>query len=478
MKYLKYLILCLFVFILSFILLLSRNITSQEIEVESTGEENKVYLTGIFGDVEVGKIGGLDKADLEEPHSKLGEGWFVKTRESSSAILYINDLVVKVNQNSKLEITQTDRKTIRLNFKYGSIKIDSRQFYEEKNVIVDTESNTIKNEEASTFFELTFDDEKKDLDYDVNEGTISITTDDVKIYVDNKGVIKEEKVDTEPKENNNNESVTVNDNEDDYEPIDYNNEDNNNDSESVTISDNEDDYEPIDYNNENNNNNDSESVTINDNGDDYETNTNVEDDIENVFIDDDEEEEEEEEEEPESISDIIDEEALDELEDKGMTINKGTDPPDIEGEYLVDDLYIVYDSKQPPHYFDPGYAIEDYIYTFYDQLPDLSLKGAYKVINNPKIYGQGNAAFISGKGDDFTIYLRTESRVTGKPLKLIQIISGTKVPGGIDNFKITLIIMGKEGGNVYNIEEEDFPPIGTKRIIVAKSKVEKINDIN
>ncbi len=437
----------------------------------SQDNDGKVYMTAVQGEVDVGKI---DSTDINDD-DVIGEGWYIATGEDSSAILYINDLVVKINENSRIEITKSKYDYTRFNLKYGSIKVDSRQTYEEKDVIVDAEDNTIQTEEHHTLFELDFDSETEDLDYDVKQGKISITSDDVKIYINSNGVEKVEPVENDVTPN-------VEDDDDDFYIPDYDeifiNNDENDVGNTEEVENNEwlENEDNLDY---------EEEIEINENNDhiiDYEDET----DENNDHIIDyelDEEEMEEipivedkiDEEKPQSIDEIIDDETLDEIEEKGMDINKGLDPPNIEGKYLVDDLYLIYDSKYPPHYFDPGYEMKDYIYIFYDQTNDHNIKVKYQVTDNPSVYGGGDGAFISGSGNKFTIYLRTKSKLTGAYLSTLQIISGVVTDKGIENFKIALIIMGKEGATVHNIEMEDFPPIGTKRIIIAKTLAERIN---
>ncbi len=447
------LIFILFIIILSF--LTCDTASSQD-------NDGKVYMTSVVGEVDVGKI---DSEDIEDDDT-IGEGWFIKTGENSSAILYINDLVVKINQNSLIEITKSKNDYVRFNLKYGSIKVDSRQTYEDKDIIVDAEDKSVQTEEPSTMFELDFDSEKDELDYNVNQGTISITSDEVKIYVNTQGVEK-----IEPIENDVKPDVDEDEDEDedvfsipDYEDIFIDDEDIIDDEEQGEIEEDNEIYEDMDIYEE------PESLEIEEEDTDNVETIEEDDTLDDIPI----AENSIEEEKPESIDDVIDKETLDEIEESGMDLNKGLDPPDIQGKYLVDDLYLVYDSKYPPHYFDPGYIMKDYIYTFYDQTDEHNIKVQYQAPDNPGVYGGGDGAFISGSGNKFTIYLRTKSKLTGAYLSTMQIISGEIVEEGIENMKIALIIMGKEGADVHNIEMEDFPPIGTKRIIISKSIAERI----
>ncbi len=413
----------LFIVILILLLQIS-SLNSQEIE------ENKVYVTKIKGEVEVGKI----NKNANIGSSTLGEGWFIRTGKKSSAVLFVNDLVVTVKENSRIEITKTDEKVTRFNLIYGSINVDSRQIYDEKEVVVDASGNTIKTEEKSTIFELTFDKDSNNIGYDVKQGSISITTDEVKIYINDKGTIKEEK--NNKIENSDTPKYkdlpTINDNEIEDKSNLYQDEN------GVIHKENEENNKDFEIN-------------------DLELTNEIENETGETI-----------DEEPQSLSDVVSEETLDELKDIGMEINDGLNPPNIEGLYDVDDLLLVYDSKVPPFYFDPGYIMKNYIYNFYDQEGD-KIKVKYVVKDNPNVYGGGDGAFITGSGQYFTIYLRIKSKLTGAYLSTLQIISGKVTEEGIENLKIALIIMGKEGADVHNIQMSDFPPIGTKRLIIARN---------
>lgn len=407
-------------------------------------EADKVYVTGLDGNVEVGRI---DKDDTIK--ISIGEGWFIKTGKSSSAILIVNDLVVKVNENTRLEIVKADEKTVKFNLKYGFIKVDSRQVYENKDIVINTENDSVKVESNQALFELSFNNDVKELEYEVEEGEISINTDEVKIYVDKNGI--------KNKENNNTYiDEKVDDDErvdDDYNDIDININDDSIFNENTDKEQINDDYieKIIPVENEDDKHEDENDITINDDKPIVE----VEEDFD-------------------SINDVIDEETLEDLEDIGTEINEGIEPPNIEGKYLVDNMYLIYDSRYFPHYFDPGYNMKNYVYTFYEQTEDNKIKVKYHVLNDSNVKGGGEGAFISGEDNSFTIYLRTKSSLGGVMFDTLQIISGTVNRDGIDNFQLTLIIMGKIGADVENIEMEDFPPIGTKRIIIAKDRADRL----
>lgn len=108
---------------------------------------------------------------------------------------------------------------------------------------------------------------------------------------------------------------------------------------------------------------------------------------------------------PDEAEDIVSDEYLQRLEDEGdMVIHDGDDPPTIEGEYYFGDAEVVYtDSENWPssgdschHYTTYEPTDSPYRYEMSGESPDCD--GA----------GVGEAAFISGSGDCFTLYIAAE----------------------------------------------------------------------
>lgn len=131
------------------------------------------------------------------------------------------------------------------------------------------------------------------------------------------------------------------------------------------------------------------------------------------------------------IQHILPQPIMDTLINLGMPINRGTNPPVVEGTYHVSP-FILKSSNIP--YDQPGYQFADLDITFSDfNQNDLSLKISYD--NGPE-HGEGIGAYIMGSGNKFTIV--TQMKVyynTDQDSAMIDFIySGTLKSDGIKDF--------------------------------------------
>jgi len=146
-----------------------------------------------------------------------------------------------------------------------------------------------------------------------------------------------------------------------------------------------------------------------------------------------------------SILDIIPDEFIAIIEELGLEINGGIDPPIINGSYLIAPLIRV-----KSNFPDNMNNFCDMDLTFYDQKPkpDLTVKINYEqCIGN---IGTGLGAFISGEGNKFSVFvpiLNTDPH--GHITDLIKIFSGELEETGIKNMHFVLI-MKDDHGDPYN----------------------------
>lgn len=141
------------------------------------------------------------------------------------------------------------------------------------------------------------------------------------------------------------------------------------------------------------------------------------------------------------IQNIVPAAALADLKAKGLVVNEGSQPPSIEGAYLVNPMRL-----QSPYGPNDGYykgqVIGDYRYRFYGQVGD-EVKLDYK--NSGSDVGTGQGAFLSGFGNKFTLFIESTGIASGINYKAVKVISGEVTTQGIVNFQEALILTQKTG---------------------------------
>lgn len=163
----------------------------------------------------------------------------------------------------------------------------------------------------------------------------------------------------------------------------------------------------------------------------------------------------------ERFDQIIPEEVLEQIE-KHMPIFDGSNPPNIEGEYLVSPWVLAYDVQNQ---FEVGHVFNDLYLKLYNQ----------DMVNNTLDYIErqsgsdaiGTGSFISGDGTHFTVYFTVEgiSRFTNYDInwKEALMISGTKIDSGIGNFFYGFVMLEKSDD-----PEKKLVDVGHYRVIKDK----------
>jgi len=144
---------------------------------------------------------------------------------------------------------------------------------------------------------------------------------------------------------------------------------------------------------------------------------------------------------------IIPEETLQQIKAQGMPIYEGTNPPNIEGIYLLDNLRFHYSSDPGEKGFTKGDKAVNYKYRFYEQ-NGVKLKSDYRALKfGVNDIATGSGAIISGSGNNFTVFLNHAAHTEGVKNNDIILISGEITSEGIKDLVLTLTVTEKEDAN-------------------------------
>ena len=144
---------------------------------------------------------------------------------------------------------------------------------------------------------------------------------------------------------------------------------------------------------------------------------------------------------------IIPEETLQQIKAQGMPIYEGTNPPNIEGIYLLDNLRFHYSSDPGEKGFTKGDKAVNYKYRFYEQ-NGVKLKSDYRALKfGVNDIATGSGAIISGSGNNFTVFLNHAAHTEGVKNNDIILISGEITSEGIKDLVLTLTVTEKEDTN-------------------------------
>ena len=144
---------------------------------------------------------------------------------------------------------------------------------------------------------------------------------------------------------------------------------------------------------------------------------------------------------------IIPEETLQQIKTQGMPIYEGTNPPNIEGIYLLDNLRFHYSSDPGEKGFTKGDKAVNYKYRFYGQ-NGVKLKSDYRALKfGVNDIATGSGAIISGSGNNFTVFLNHAAHTEGVKNNDIILISGEITSEGIKDLVLTLTVTEKEDAN-------------------------------
>lgn len=166
---------------------------------------------------------------------------------------------------------------------------------------------------------------------------------------------------------------------------------------------------------------------------------------------------------PDEVKTFLSDENLQKMDEAGMNIYTGDNPPNIEGTYTFKNIIIKYD---PNGY---NFPLVTYNYTFKDQKEDNTVLFSSKSQGGgPKgesDIGEGEGVFISGEGDCFSVYLSNDEKIGECESKSAEIFSACRNERGlVDMDQGTLWTYMSD-----QCSKEDYVPAGYIRIFSQKS---------
>lgn len=136
---------------------------------------------------------------------------------------------------------------------------------------------------------------------------------------------------------------------------------------------------------------------------------------------------------PDGAKNVISDADLKRIEEIGMTIYGGTNPPDIAGRYHSDDAYVVYDETQGGWLNDPTeYSVCEGYWEYTSTGEDLKYESARNFTSCQGSYS-GQETWVSGTGSCFTTYSSVSGTFEGCSRDDINIRSGCLTEDGIAN---------------------------------------------
>ena len=163
----------------------------------------------------------------------------------------------------------------------------------------------------------------------------------------------------------------------------------------------------------------------------------------------------------ERFDQIIPEEILAQIEEH-MPIFDGSNPPNIEGEYLASPWVLAYDVQNQ---FEVGHLFDDEYLKFYNQ--DMVNNTIDLIEKQSTSVAVGTGSFISGEGTHFTIYFNTEGVTSFTEYdvtwKEALVISGTKTSSGIGNLYYGFVLLEKSDDPIPKIVD-----VGHYRVLKDK----------
>lgn len=134
---------------------------------------------------------------------------------------------------------------------------------------------------------------------------------------------------------------------------------------------------------------------------------------------------------------------LEEMENLGMPINPGSNPPIIEGDYFGSPIVLRNSNVSGDQ---PGDVFSNLELLLSEQNnEDLTIKASYQ---NSVVSGGGTGSFISGEGNSFSVFVETTSFYLTSSAKLVYVFSGTLGNGGIEDLYISNFMIDNNGNSL------------------------------
>ena len=143
----------------------------------------------------------------------------------------------------------------------------------------------------------------------------------------------------------------------------------------------------------------------------------------------------------ESIEDFFNPNIVNSLQELGFIIHPGNTPPTIiDGTYLASP-FILQNTSVPGDNI--GSTFEDYIIDFFNQ--DSNALTIDFTSENGIQTSSGYGSYISGSGNQFSIFLKTNTTAQGETAQFAYAISGRVVENGIANFQLANLMLDDNG---------------------------------
>ena len=143
---------------------------------------------------------------------------------------------------------------------------------------------------------------------------------------------------------------------------------------------------------------------------------------------------------PKEVTNFVPESILNEIKRLGMPINEGNTPPNIEFTFMARPLYLKA-SNRPGDLI--GQQFANFKVKFYEQNNEKRfIKCDY--VNGTAV-GTGLGSYVSGTGSLFTVFSEMDVTIGIEKIKLVQVISGTIVDGGIKDFYYANFMIDNNG---------------------------------
>ena len=141
---------------------------------------------------------------------------------------------------------------------------------------------------------------------------------------------------------------------------------------------------------------------------------------------------------------FIPDDILEEIRNNGQVIHEGFNPPKLKGKYLMSIQTLV--SSNFPDAFTPGHTFVDLTLEFLNFNTN-SLTLTVKIEEGGQLLvGGGKGSFISGEGNDFTIFVENKAKDdSGHELIQAEVYSGTLDANGIINLQRSLFMINDNG---------------------------------
>ncbi len=140
------------------------------------------------------------------------------------------------------------------------------------------------------------------------------------------------------------------------------------------------------------------------------------------------------------IQRIVPTTVLDDMKAKGLVVNEGNQPPDVNGIYQANPFRLL-SPHGPTDNYAKGRVINDYKYRFYDQKGD-DLKLDFKNTGGGD-QATGVASFLAGSGQKFSLFGEQSGVSDGISYKVVSVISGELTATGIKDFQYAFVLTEK-----------------------------------